>query len=201
MKFVFFHLMPYPYLPEDFDEKHPSPSLTFPNKHFDPELGHRLYHRYLDELEHADRLGFDGIGVNEHHQTAYGLMPSPNIMAAALARRTENAQIMVLGNAIGIRGNPLRVAEEIAMLDHLCNGRLVSGFVRGIGWEHFAHSIDPTRSRDRHRRHHPRPDHHEHGALRLPRPPNSAPARRPGRHGRGHLNGVVGTVDMVAGRR
>jgi alkanesulfonate monooxygenase SsuD/methylene tetrahydromethanopterin reductase-like flavin-dependent oxidoreductase (luciferase family) len=149
VKFVFFHLMPYPYLPDDFDDKYPSASLTFPNKHFDPRLGVQLYHRYLDELEHADRLGFDGIGVNEHHQTAYGLMPSPNIMAAALARRTERAQIMVLGNAIGIRGNPLRVAEEMAMLDHLTNGRLVSGFVRGIGWEYFGHSINPTRSRDR----------------------------------------------------
>ena len=149
MKFVFFHLMPYPYLPDDFDEKYSSPSLTFPSRHFDRELGHRLYHRYLDELEHAERVGFDGIAVNEHHQTAYGLMPSPNIMAAALARRTDRAQIMVLGNAIGIRGNPLRVAEEIAMLDHLADGRLVSGFVRGIGWEYFAHSVNPTRSRDR----------------------------------------------------
>ena len=149
MKFVFFHLMPYPFLPDDFDQKYPSPSLTFPNKHFDRDLGNLLYHRYLDELEHADTLCYDGIGVNEHHQTAYGLMPSPNIMAAALARRTERAQIMVLGNAIGIRGNPLRVAEEIAMLDHLTNGRLVSGFVRGIGWEYFGHSINPTHSRDR----------------------------------------------------
>jgi len=149
VRFVYFHLMPYPALPADFDEAYPSPSLTFPNKHFDRELGNRLYHRYLDELEDAERLGFDGIAVNEHHQTAYGLMPSPNIMAAALARRTERAQILVLGNAIGIRGNPLRVAEEIAMLDHLTDGRLVSGFVRGIGWEYFAHSINPTRSRDR----------------------------------------------------
>jgi alkanesulfonate monooxygenase SsuD/methylene tetrahydromethanopterin reductase-like flavin-dependent oxidoreductase (luciferase family) len=149
VKFVFFHLMPYQYLPDDFDEKYSTPSLTYPNKNFDRKLGHQLYHRYLDELEHAERIGFDGIAVNEHHQTAYGLMPSPNIMAAALARRTEKAQIMVLGNAIGIRGNPLRVAEEIAMLDHLTGGRVVSGFVRGIGWEYFAHSISPTRSRAR----------------------------------------------------
>lgn len=149
MKFVFFHLMPYPYLPDDFDEKYSAPALTFPNRYFDRERGNQLYHRYLDELEYAERLGFDGIAVNEHHQTAYGLMPSPNIIAAALARRTEKAQIMVLGNAIGLRGNPLRVAEEIAMLDHLTNGRVVSGFVRGIGWEYFAHSINPTRSRDR----------------------------------------------------
>lgn len=148
MKFVFFHLMPYSYLPDNFDD-YPSPSLTFPNKYFDRELGNRLYHRYLDELEYAEELGFDGVAVNEHHQTAYGLMPSPNLMAAALSRRTERVQIMVLGNAIGIRGNPLRVAEEIAMLDHLSNGRIVSGFVRGIGWEYFAHSINPTRSRSR----------------------------------------------------
>jgi alkanesulfonate monooxygenase SsuD/methylene tetrahydromethanopterin reductase-like flavin-dependent oxidoreductase (luciferase family) len=149
MRFVFFHLMPYPYLPDDFDEKYATPALTFPNRHFDPELGRQLYHRYLDELEYAERLGFDGIAVNEHHQTAYGLMPSPNLIAAALATRTERALIMVLGNAIGLRGNPLRVAEEIAMLDHLSNGRVVSGFVRGIGWEYFAHSVNPTRSRDR----------------------------------------------------
>jgi alkanesulfonate monooxygenase SsuD/methylene tetrahydromethanopterin reductase-like flavin-dependent oxidoreductase (luciferase family) len=89
------------------------------------------------------------VAVNEHHQSAYGLMPSPNIMAAALTRRTERARIMVLGNAIGIRGNPLRVAEEIAMLDLLSNGRVDSGFVRGIGWEYFAHSVNPTKSRSR----------------------------------------------------
>src|SRR5262249_27980222 len=138
--------MPYPHLPDDFDEKYDSSSLTFPNEFFDPKLGAQLYHRYLDELEHADKLGFDGIAVNEHHQSAYGLMPSPNIMAAALARRTERARIMVLGNAIGIRGNPLRVAEEIAMLDLMSGGRVDSGFVRGIGWGCLAHSINPTRA-------------------------------------------------------
>jgi alkanesulfonate monooxygenase SsuD/methylene tetrahydromethanopterin reductase-like flavin-dependent oxidoreductase (luciferase family) len=149
MKFNFFHLAPYPYLPEGWDDEHSSMSLTFPNGNFDPAIGHELYHRYLDELEYAESVGFDGIAVNEHHQTAYGIMPSPNIMAAALARRTTRAKIMVLGNAIPIRGNPLRVAEEIAMLDHLTSGRLVSGFVRGIGWEYFAHSISPSRSRSR----------------------------------------------------
>jgi alkanesulfonate monooxygenase SsuD/methylene tetrahydromethanopterin reductase-like flavin-dependent oxidoreductase (luciferase family) len=149
VKFSFFHLMPYPYLPDDFDEKYESSSLTYPNANFDPKLGAALYARYLDELEYADKLGFDGIAVNEHHQSAYGLMPSPNIMAAALTRRTERARIMVLGNAIGIRGNPLRVAEEIAMLDLMSGGRVDSGFVRGIGWEYFGHSINPTRSRSR----------------------------------------------------
>jgi alkanesulfonate monooxygenase SsuD/methylene tetrahydromethanopterin reductase-like flavin-dependent oxidoreductase (luciferase family) len=149
VKFSFFHLMPYPYLPDDFDTAYDSTSLTYPNANFDPSLGASLYSRYLDELEYADQLGFDGIAVNEHHQSAYGLMPSPNLMAAALTRRTSNARIMVLGNAIGIRGNPLRVAEEIAMLDLMSGGRIDSGFVRGIGWEYFGHSINPTKSRSR----------------------------------------------------
>ena len=149
MKFSFFHLMPYPYLPDDFDTAYDSTALTYPNANFDPALGASLYSRYLDELEYADQLGFDGIAVNEHHQSAYGLMPSPNLMAAALTRRTSRARIMVLGNAIGIRGNPLRVAEEIAMLDLMSGGRVDSGFVRGIGWEYFGHSINPTKSRSR----------------------------------------------------
>ncbi|HXT94412.1 MAG TPA: LLM class flavin-dependent oxidoreductase [Trebonia sp.] len=148
MKFSFFHLMPYSQLPDDFDT-YDSISLTYPNSNFDPAFGASLYSRYLDELEYADQLGFDGIAVNEHHQSGYGLMPSPNLMAAALTRRTSRARIMVLGNAIGIRGNPLRVAEEIAMLDLMSGGRVDSGFVRGIGWEYFGHSINPTKSRSR----------------------------------------------------
>jgi alkanesulfonate monooxygenase SsuD/methylene tetrahydromethanopterin reductase-like flavin-dependent oxidoreductase (luciferase family) len=149
VKFSFFHLMPYPYLPDDYETAYDSTSLTYPNANFDPVLGASLYSRYLDELEYADQLGFDGIAVNEHHQSAYGLMPSPNLMAAALTRRTTQARIMVLGNAIAIRGNPLRVAEEIAMLDLMSGGRVDSGFVRGIGWEYFGHSINPTKSRSR----------------------------------------------------
>jgi alkanesulfonate monooxygenase SsuD/methylene tetrahydromethanopterin reductase-like flavin-dependent oxidoreductase (luciferase family) len=149
VKFNFFHLMPYPSLPEDFDERFSSPSLTYPNGQFDPQVGVEVYNRYLDELEYADQLGYDGICVNEHHQSAYGMMPAPNIMAAALARRTRNAKIMVLGNAIGLHAYPIRVAEEIAMLDHISGGRIVSGFVRGIGWEYFNHGVNPTHSRER----------------------------------------------------
>jgi alkanesulfonate monooxygenase SsuD/methylene tetrahydromethanopterin reductase-like flavin-dependent oxidoreductase (luciferase family) len=148
MKFNLFHLMPYPYLPEEYDD-FPVSALLWPNKHFDPKLGHQLYHRYLDELELGDELGFDGLAVNEHHQTLYGLMPSPNLMVAALARRTSRAKIMVLGNQIALRKYPIRIAEEIAMLDHLTDGRLVSGFVRGIGWEYFNQNVSPAESRAR----------------------------------------------------
>ncbi len=117
MKFTWFHLMPYRFLPEDFKEKYRSVWVDIPRDLYNAKLGHRLYNDYLDQLEFADRMGFDGLGVNEHHQNAYGLMPSPNIMAAALARRTRHANLVVLGNSIALYNPPIRVAEEFAMLD------------------------------------------------------------------------------------
>jgi alkanesulfonate monooxygenase SsuD/methylene tetrahydromethanopterin reductase-like flavin-dependent oxidoreductase (luciferase family) len=149
MQFYFFHLMPYPYLKPDYLETERSAWVTYSNRYYDPQVGHQLYNRYLDELEYADELGFDGICVNEHHQNAYGLMPSPNVMAAMLARRTKRAKIAILGNALPLRDHPLRVAEEVAMLDVVTGGRIISGFVRGIGCEYHSFSMNPTHSRER----------------------------------------------------
>src|SRR5713226_5826645 len=91
MKFTWFNLMPWPYLPDDFREKHRSVWVDIPNTLYDPRRGHHVYHTYLDQLEYAETLGFDGIGCNEHHQNGYGLMPSPNLIAATLARRSSRA--------------------------------------------------------------------------------------------------------------
>ena len=86
MRVFSFHLMPYPALPDDYD----GPAwVTVPNQLFDPQIGHEIYNRYLDELVYADELGFDGVCINEHHQNAYGLMPSPNLMASILARADQ----------------------------------------------------------------------------------------------------------------
>ncbi|CAM3880083.1 LLM class flavin-dependent oxidoreductase [Alkalicoccus chagannorensis] len=144
-----FHLMPYKNMPDDFNETHDSAWVNFSNSHFDPEVAHELYNQYLDELEFCETSGFDGIGVNEHHQTAYGLMPSPNVMAGTLARRTSRAKIAILGNAISLHQHPQRVAEEVAMLDVITKGRIISGFVRGIGAESYSFRLDPTKSKDR----------------------------------------------------
>jgi alkanesulfonate monooxygenase SsuD/methylene tetrahydromethanopterin reductase-like flavin-dependent oxidoreductase (luciferase family) len=149
MKFFFFHLMPWVYLDPEYDKTFESAWVTLPNSMYDPQKGTELYNRYLDELEMAEELGFDGICVNEHHQNAYGNMPSPNIMAAALSRRTKKAKIAVLGNALPLREHPLRVAEEIAMMDVITGGRIISGFVRGIGAEYHVFGVNPTQSRDR----------------------------------------------------
>ncbi len=144
MKFYYFHLMPYL-----MDHDEPSSWVTLSNRHYDPVQGHTLYHQYLDQLEHAERLGWDGLCVNEHHQNCYGTMPSPNVMAAMLVRRTSRAKIAVLGNGLPLRENPLRIAEEIAMLDVVSGGRVISGFVRGIGPEYFSLGVNPTHSRER----------------------------------------------------
>ena len=149
MEFYFFHLMPWPHLPADFLEQHPSAWVTYSNAHFDPVRGQQVYQNYLDELTLADALGFDGVCVNEHHQTAYGLMPSPNLIAAILTQRVRRARLAILGNALSLRDHPLRVAEEVAMLDVISGGRIISGFVRGLGCEYYSFSMRATTSRER----------------------------------------------------
>jgi alkanesulfonate monooxygenase SsuD/methylene tetrahydromethanopterin reductase-like flavin-dependent oxidoreductase (luciferase family) len=147
----FFHLMSWPYLPADFDDKYDSAWIWLSNELYDPVKGHDLYREYINTLAYAEELGFDGICVNEHHQNAYGLMPSPNLIAAALTQRTRRVKIAVIGNALPLYNPPLRVAEEMAMLDVLSGGRLIAGMVVGGGPEYYSYQIDPTYARERFR--------------------------------------------------
>jgi alkanesulfonate monooxygenase SsuD/methylene tetrahydromethanopterin reductase-like flavin-dependent oxidoreductase (luciferase family) len=146
MRFFSFHLMPYPALPADYD----GPAwITCPNQLFDPAVGARVYNQYLDQLIYAEALGFDGVCVNEHHQNAYGLMPSPNLMASILARQTSRVKIAVVGNALPLYNPPTRVAEEFAMIDCLSGGRLIAGMVVGGGPEYYSFSMNPAYARER----------------------------------------------------
>jgi len=149
MEVVLFHLMPYADLDLKAGREHGTVWVNLPNSNFDPVKGHKLYNRYLDELEYGEELGFDVLAVNEHHQTAYGLMPSPIVTASALARRTKRAKIAILGSALPLREHPLMIAEEHAMIDVISGGRLISGFVRGIGAEYHTFGVNPTFSHDR----------------------------------------------------
>jgi alkanesulfonate monooxygenase SsuD/methylene tetrahydromethanopterin reductase-like flavin-dependent oxidoreductase (luciferase family) len=155
MKFTWFNLMPWPYLPDDFREKYRSVWVDIPSSLYDPEKGHHLYHTYLDQLEYAEELGFDGLGVNEHHANGYGLMPSPNIMAATLSRRTSRAALVDLGNSIALYNPPLRVTEEFAMLDVLSGGRLIGGFPVGTSMDtNYCYGQIPALTRDKYREAH-----------------------------------------------
>ncbi len=150
MKICMFHLMPYRDLPPDFAEKHHSVWVDIPSELFDPVKGHEFYNQTLDEMEYAANMGFDGVCVNEHHQNGYGLMPSPNLMAAAMANRTRDTAILVLGNSVALYNPPVRVAEEFAMLDCLTGGRLVAGFPVGTSMDtNFTYGTNPATVRER----------------------------------------------------
>jgi alkanesulfonate monooxygenase SsuD/methylene tetrahydromethanopterin reductase-like flavin-dependent oxidoreductase (luciferase family) len=149
MKLCLFHLMPWTELPVDFAERYPSVWVDVDPALFDARRGHALYNEFLDELELAAELGFDGVCVNEHHANAYGLMPSPNLMAAALARRTRDAALIVMGASLALYNPPIRVAEEFAMIDCLSGGRLVAGFPVGTPMDTcYAYGRNPSTLRD-----------------------------------------------------
>lgn len=150
MKLMWFHLMPYTELPDDFKQKHPSVWVDIHSSLFDPKRAHLMYNDFLDELEYAAECGYDAICVNEHHSNGYGLMPSPNLMATSLARRTVDATICVMGNSLALYNPPTRVAEEFAMIDCISGGRLIAGFPVGTPMDDcFAYGQNPSQLRDR----------------------------------------------------
>ena len=147
MKVFLFDLLPYG---EQLDHLKVGTELPYPlpRKHFKSEVAVRTYAEHLASWEEADRLGFDGIGFNEHHCSPYGLMNSPNLLASAAAQRTKRAKLLIYGNLLPLH-EPLRLAEELSMLDCLSGGRLVSGFARGIPREYQVHNVPLADSRAR----------------------------------------------------
>ncbi len=131
MKVLNFTLMPYRSMDVATSKEHRSAWVVLPNSFYDPEKGAHDYESYIDLLAQSEPLGFDGVCVNEHHQTAYGLMPAPNLIASALIQRTKRIKIAVLGRALPLVNNPINIAEEFAMLDNMSRGRIIAGFVRG----------------------------------------------------------------------
>ena len=143
------HFMAYQNLPDDFDENHESGWVTVPNKLWDYKKTKGIYQEYIDQLVYADEIGFDGMVLNEHHQNIYGLMPSPNMIAAALTQRTKNGKIVILANLPPMYLNPLRIAEEYAMIDNMSDGRLIAGFAVGGGPESFNYNVPSPHGRRR----------------------------------------------------
>jgi alkanesulfonate monooxygenase SsuD/methylene tetrahydromethanopterin reductase-like flavin-dependent oxidoreductase (luciferase family) len=137
----------YPFLPPA--DEYESIRVTLPNKLYDPHKGAALYDRFLAEWQVAEAEGVN-IMVNEHHETATCVDPAAPMMWAALARLTTKARLLILGNPISNRRDPVRVAEEMALIDVMSHGRLEAGFVRGVPYELAAANSNPTRSNERH---------------------------------------------------
>jgi alkanesulfonate monooxygenase SsuD/methylene tetrahydromethanopterin reductase-like flavin-dependent oxidoreductase (luciferase family) len=146
MKTWFFTEDAYPYLPEA--DSYESIRVNLPNRNYDPKKGAELYSLYLDLWCYAEQQGLE-IMLNEHHQTATCVIPAGPVMLGALARLTKTARLLILGNPIANRNQPVRVAEEMAMVDLLSNGRLECGFVRGVPYEASAANITAFRGSER----------------------------------------------------
>jgi hypothetical protein len=102
MKVTSFHFMPHRELPEDFDKRYKSAWIDAPWWELaDAERVGDYYNWSIDELMMAAKMGFDGLGTNEHHQNAYGFMCNPNLFGAILAKMTRdqglNPAIVQLG--------------------------------------------------------------------------------------------------------
>ena len=156
MKVSMFHLMPHRNLPDDFEKKYESVWVNLPWAEVaDAEEVGQFYNWTLDELIYADEMGMDGVCVNEHHQNAYGFMPSPGLMGSVLARQTKNAAIVMMGSTLPASNPPLRIAEEYGMLDCISGGRLVAGMPLGSSPDiNFSYGIPPLEHRERYREAH-----------------------------------------------
>ena len=136
----------YPYLPPSQD--YPSIRVSLANRNYDPEKGAALWDRYLKEWQIAEEEGME-IMLNEHHQTATCVDPAAPIVLGALARMTSKARLLILGNPIANRRQPVRVAEEMALVDILSRGRVEAGFVRGVPYEISPANSNPVRMNER----------------------------------------------------
>jgi alkanesulfonate monooxygenase SsuD/methylene tetrahydromethanopterin reductase-like flavin-dependent oxidoreductase (luciferase family) len=153
MKLSMFHLMPYRDLPADFETKYHSVWVDPPFWDLaQPDRVGQYYNWTLDELIHGAKCGMDGICVNEHHQNAYGFMPSPNLMGSVLARATNGTDVAIvqMGATLPTTNPPIRVAEEYAMLDCISGGRIVAGMPLGSPMDvNLCYGVNPIEQRER----------------------------------------------------
>src|SRR6202171_6012466 len=146
MHIMYFTERPYREVPEEEVIKNRS-FFGVPNRFFDRDVGSRLYNEYLDEAVYAEELGFDGVMLNEHHGTPFCMGAVMDMEASILARITKKVRIVLLGNPLPVVANPLRLAEELAMIDMISGGRLGPGWVRGAGSEQLAEHARPAYNR------------------------------------------------------
>ena len=155
MRFIYLQHIPYRHLPEDFAVRFPESVVTTPYFEVaERSLTHADIRAGLDEAMHAARAGFDAVGLTEHGQSSYDMDPNPDLGAAALAYQIGaedlNTGIYVVGRSLGKSREPLRVAEELAWLDNLSAGRLMTGFPVGLPYDaNINAGIPPIETRAR----------------------------------------------------
>lgn len=146
MESYHFTEFPWPHLPPE--DEYTSMRVNLPSRFYDPKIGADLYNMYFDQHLLADDLGLNMM-LNEHHQTATCLNPAAPLSCAILARQTKKGRICILGNPVANLADPIRCAEEMAMVDNISYGRLDCGFVRGVPYELLASNANPTTTGER----------------------------------------------------
>lgn len=154
MKVTYFQQVPYRHLPPDFETRYESVVTTPYHTLVKPELVVSDFRDALDECMYAARAGFDGLAITEHAQSSYDMAPNPDLLESALAYATEveglKTAIYPVGRSLGKTREPLRVAEEQAMLDCMSNGRLVCGFPVGLPYDaNVNNGVPPAETRAR----------------------------------------------------
>lgn len=147
MKIGYFTERPYRWVPEDEVFKNHA-FFAVSNKFFDREKAADDYNYYLDEACYAEELGFDAVALNEHHGNPFCMGGVMNVEASILARITKKVKIVLIGNPLPVLKHPLRMAEELAEIDLISRGRLVTGWVRGAGSEQFFNNANPAYNRE-----------------------------------------------------
>jgi alkanesulfonate monooxygenase SsuD/methylene tetrahydromethanopterin reductase-like flavin-dependent oxidoreductase (luciferase family) len=115
---------------------------------YDADAGTAAYRGMVERMQFVEKLGYDWISVSEHHYTPRRLTPSPILAAAHLAAHSKRIKLAVLGPIVS-QGNPVQIAEELAMLDTLAPGRLVVGLLRGTTGEYLTYGLNPKEARER----------------------------------------------------
>ncbi|MDB6180035.1 LLM class flavin-dependent oxidoreductase [Paracoccus fistulariae] len=154
MKVTYFQQVPYRHLDDDFERRHESVVTTPYFETTKPAHVASAFRDALDECMIAARAGFDGITITEHSQSAYDMIPNPDLLESALAYVTEVENLPValfpVGRSLGKSREPLRVAEEQAMIDCISNGRLVAGFPVGLAYDaNVNNGVPPAETRAR----------------------------------------------------
>jgi alkanesulfonate monooxygenase SsuD/methylene tetrahydromethanopterin reductase-like flavin-dependent oxidoreductase (luciferase family) len=129
--------------PPDLPREWPVPPAAY-----DPATGAEALRGMVERVQFLEQLGFDWVSVSEHHYSPRILTPSPVVSAAWLAARVHQIKIALLGPIVPT-SNPIRVAEELAMLDTLAPGRIVVGLLRGTTNEYLSYDLNPAEARER----------------------------------------------------
>lgn len=142
MKASYFARLPYGRVAE------PVSRWPVPNRLFDPDRAVHMVANRMDHVALADELGFDWVGCAEHHYSPGSLASNVSVLAAAITQRTKRARVCIMGALLPLN-NPVRVAEEYALVDTLSGGRLIAGLLRGAPYEYLVYNVPPAESRSR----------------------------------------------------